>query len=76
MNLRQRFSNDLLETVADSEHALARDLGANREMISVALTLLHERGLELHRLREAYRRLRDEYRSLRARMLRDERRVA
>ena len=76
MTLRQSVSNDIIETLADSEHALARDLAAHREMLHVALTLLHERGCELGRLRDAHHRLHGEYRRLRNTRLRDERRAA
>ena len=65
MNLRQGVCDDIIETLADSEHALARDLAAHRELLHAALTLLHERGGELGRLRRDNRRLRDECRRLR-----------
>ncbi len=65
MNLRQGVCDDIIETLADSEHALARDLAAHRELLHAALTLLHERGIELGRLRRNNRRFRDECRRLR-----------
>ena len=55
----------LITDLADTEHALARDLAAYRELLHVALTLLHERGAELGRLRRYNRQLRDECRRLR-----------
>ncbi len=76
MNPRHRVSNDTIETLADSEHALARDLAAHREMLHVALTLLHERGVELGRLRRDNRRLRDECRRLRQVVPRRDERMA
>ena len=75
--LRDEVRNDLIETLADSEHALARDLAVHREMLHITLTLLHERECELGQLRRDNRQLRDECRSLRRTVPdRDERRAA
>ena len=77
MNLHQSVSDDIIETLAESEHALARDLAAHRQMLHVTLTLLHDRGSELARLRSDNRQLRDECRRLRQAVPRhDEPRVA
>ena len=75
--LRDEVCNDIIESFADSEYALARDLAAHRQMLHVALTLLHEWGTELGRLRRNNRQLRDEYRRLRQAVPNhDERRTA
>ena len=62
--LRDGVRNDLIESLADSEYALARNLAAYREMLHVSLTLLHERGAALDRVRSDNRQLRDECRRL------------
>ena len=72
MNLRQSVSNHIIESLSDSEDALARDLAAHRKMLQIALTLLHEVTCELGRLRDAHRRLRDEFRLLHQADNRDE----
>ncbi len=66
----------LIAEFADSEFQLARQLAAYREMLSIALAQIHERGRQLERLREQQRQLRHEYRQLRKTIVRDERRAA
>ncbi len=66
----------LIAECADSEFQLAHQLAVYREMLSVALAQLHERGRQLERLREQQRQLRREYRQLRQTILRDEGRAA
>ena len=70
------YRGRVIEHLADQEHALARDLGALRELLHLALGRLHQMGKQLDRLREQHHRLHDEYRSLREQVLRDERSVA
>ena len=72
----RQTSSDIIETLADSERALARGLAVRREMLSVALTLLHERDCEIGRLRAENLRLRADSRGLRETLLADERRAA
>jgi len=75
--LRDEVRNDIIESFADSEYALARDLAACREALHVAVEQLHEVTCQHDRLREDNRRLRDECRRLRQTVPdRDERRAA
>lgn len=66
--------NLLISELADSEHVLARGLAAHREVLRVALTLLHEQRCDIDHEREAHHRRRAEYRRLRETMLADKRR--
>ena len=59
---RRAVRNELIETLADSEHALARDLAAQRELTHVALTLLHQREIANGHLCDECRRLRQAHR--------------
>ena len=60
----QRFTG-VIETLADSEHALARDLAAHRELLSIALQLLHDADRQLHSGRTTIASLHDELRAAR-----------
>jgi hypothetical protein len=66
----------MIELFAESEHALARELAAVRNLYHLALEQLHQRGRHLDRLREQHGQLRGEYRRLRASILRGDRRAA
>ena len=70
------FSADrdlLIAEFVDSEHRLARELAACRELLHITLAQLHEKGRQHERLREQHRHLRDECRVLRETILCDER---
>jgi len=65
---------DLIITeLADSEHRLARDLVAVRQLLRLALELAHEKERQLKRLGVQHSRLRHEYRRLRETILHDDR---
>ena len=60
------YRDAVIEALADSEHALARDLAAVRECYHLTLGLFHDCMTELHGLRARYHRVLDENRRLRA----------
>lgn len=70
------YRDNVIETLADSEHALAETSAGLREALSVALDMLREREGELTRLREQHHRLIDEYRTYRATTISAPRRAA
>ena len=66
----------VIETLADSEYALARSLAVYREALSVAIEQPYKTARQLDHLRKEHRRLREEYRRLCGTILRDDRRAA
>ena len=70
------YRDTLIETFADSEHALARELAAVRECYHVTLELLHTTRTDLGALRNRYYRMLDENRRLRADRRESPKRVA
>ena len=60
------YRDAVIEALADSEHALARDLAAVRECYHLTLGLFHASMMELDGLRKRYYRVLDENRRLRA----------
>ena len=75
MGVRTRLVDETIETLADSEHVLARKLAAYRELIHVALERLHGLTRQLDGLREDNRKLRDECRRQRETTIPDGRRA-
>ena len=64
--MSEDYRDHVVRDLADQEYRLARQLAAYRQMLSVALGQLHERGNQLKRLRQQHRELQREYRRFRA----------
>ena len=54
----------VIETLADSEHALAGEAARLREALHLAVVLVHEGDVGMAALRARYRRLMDDHRSM------------
>jgi hypothetical protein len=76
MGVRNRLVDDTIETLADSEHLLARHLAVSREMLHVALEQLHDLTRQRDSLLTDNRRLREECRRQRETTTCDARRAA
>ena len=66
----------IITELADSEHWLARELAATRQLLHVELGLSHEQARRQDRLAVENRRLREENRRLREIVLHDTWRIA
>ena len=65
--------DQLIAEFADSEHRLARELVAVRQLLHLTLGQLHDKIQEYDRQLDLHRRLVAEYRALREAVLRDNR---
>jgi hypothetical protein len=63
----------IITELAESEHRLACDLAAMRELLNISLGLAHEHERQLARLGAQHSQLRYEYRRLRETILHDDR---
>ena len=68
--------DQLIGEFADSEHRLAHELAAVRQLLHITLGQLHDKIKEYDRHLDQHRRLLAEYRRLRETILCDDRRAA